>query len=155
MTIPINEPERLGDPSYRARNLHIFGRRLLTTVIDERARRHHGQPYASIPVSASPSDGYRDITYAHFAKAIDKCAWWIKSQLSTSDRFEPLIYLGAFDLRYQILAMAAVKTGHVVSWSASIRLSRFSLTSWSKDVLHIASKQPGSSSVSDRRRSRH
>lgn len=110
-----DEPENLADPSYRARHHHEFGRRLLTTLIDDRARRGHTRPYASIPISSDPSHGYRDISYQKYARAIDRCAWWIKAKMPPSTIFEPLMYLGVFDLRYQILAMAAVKTGHVVS----------------------------------------
>lgn len=110
----IDEVEIPSDPEYRTKYQHVFGRRLLTTLIDDRARRNHPRPFASISRSADPKDGYRDISYRLFAKAIDRCAWWMKDKLSLSKSFEPVIYVGAFDLRYQILANAAVKTGFVM-----------------------------------------
>ena len=92
-----------------------YGRRLLPSVIDERARTGHRRPYASIPVSDDIGDGYRDITYRAFANAINRCAIWIRGLINISQDFETLVYIGPADLRYQILCMAAVKTGYVVS----------------------------------------
>jgi acyl-CoA synthetase (AMP-forming)/AMP-acid ligase II len=92
-----------------------YGRRLLLTVIDERAQHGHHRPYASIPVSSDLSDGFRDVTYRMFANAINRCALWLKEQVGTSNDFETLVYIGSSDLRYQILCMAAVKARHLVS----------------------------------------
>lgn len=92
----------------------LYGRRLLPSLIDERARSNHSRPYASIPFSKNVADGFRDISYCEFAQAINKCALWIIDQFGRSSNADTLVYLGLSDLRYQILAMAAVKTGHVV-----------------------------------------
>ena len=93
------------------------GRRLLTTLIDERAKTNHVRPFASIPRTIDAADGYRDISYRTFANAINRLAQWIITQVGTSTRYESLVYLGPGDFRYQLLAMAAVKSGHVVSGS--------------------------------------
>lgn len=116
-----DEVENVGNPEWRHKHMGELGRRLLTNVIDDRARRGHPIPYVSIPVTTNPVDGYRDITYREFARAIDKCAWWIKGEMGTSNTFESLIYVGAFDLRYHILAMAVVKTGHTVRCPMFVR----------------------------------
>ena len=92
-----------------------YGRRLLSAVIDERAEAGHRRPYASIPRSKDAKDGFQDISYRVFANAINRCALWIKEKIGTSSNFEPLVYLGYSDLRYQIICMAAVKSGHIVS----------------------------------------
>ena len=92
----------------------IYGRRLLTVVIDERARDNHAQAYASIPRTNNPRDGYRDISYRQFANAVNRCAIWLKAQIGLSTKFEALAYMGPVDLRYQILCMGAVKAGYVV-----------------------------------------
>ncbi|TVY78498.1 Non-canonical non-ribosomal peptide synthetase FUB8 [Lachnellula suecica] len=94
-----------------------YGRRLLLPLIEERARNRHPRPYASIPVSNDIHDGFRDITYALFANAINRCAHWLLSHvercLPSSDNIN-LVYFGPNDLRYQILSQAAVKSGHVM-----------------------------------------
>lgn len=91
-----------------------YGRRLLNTVVDERAAAGHERPYASIPVSSSPSDGFRDISYVEFANAVNRCAQWLEQSFGTSESEETIVYLGPSDLRYHVLALAAVKTGYVV-----------------------------------------
>ncbi len=92
-----------------------YGRRLLPHLIDERARNHHSRPYASVPISKEPRDGFREISYIQFANAINRCARWILDQVGRSGSFEALAYMGPQDLRYQIIVIAAIKTGRVVS----------------------------------------
>lgn len=91
------------------------GRRLLLTVVEQRAERHHARPYASIPISNDVRNGFQDISYRAFANAINRCASWIEQHIGLSTEFKSLAYIGLNDLRYQILCLAAVKTGHVVS----------------------------------------
>ena len=92
-----------------------YGRRLLPHLIDERARNNHSRPYASIPVSKEPKDGFRDISYAQFANAINRCARWLLDHVGKSGSFDTLAYMGPQDLRYQMIVISAIKTGHVVS----------------------------------------
>ncbi len=92
-----------------------YGRRLLSSVIDERAESNHQRPFASIPISNDVRKGYQDISYKVFANAINRCALWIKQHIGQSSSFETLAYIGVNDLRYHILCMAAVKTGHTAS----------------------------------------
>jgi acyl-coenzyme A synthetase/AMP-(fatty) acid ligase len=110
-------------------------------VIDERARDNHKRPYASIPNSNNVKDGFRDITYRTFANAINRCAIWLKDEIGISTSFEAMVYIGPADLRYQILCMAAVKTGHVVSWAMRTMLI---CADAGTDVLPFASKHHGS-----------
>ena len=88
-----------------------YGRRLLPHLIDERARNSHERPYASVSVSKDPKDGFRDISYEQFANAINRCAQWLLDQIGHSQTFEILAYMGPQDLRYQVLVIAAIKTG--------------------------------------------
>lgn len=91
------------------------GRRLLSRVIDERAVSGHLRPFASIPLTNNAKDGYRDISYAVFANAINRLSSWIDDTMGTPTRqFEPIVYVAGSDLRYHILCMAAVKAGYVV-----------------------------------------
>lgn len=91
-----------------------YGRRLLPTVIDERARDGHARPFASIPLGRTAEDGYRDVSYRVFANAVNTCSAWLVDRLGSSEAPKTLAYLGPSDLRYQILAVSAAKTGHVV-----------------------------------------
>jgi hypothetical protein len=91
------------------------GKRLLTHLIDERAASNHSRPFFSIPKTNNLADGYEDLSYTSFANAVNKLASWVLEEIGRSDTFHTLVYIGPTDLRYQILVMAAVKTGHVVS----------------------------------------
>ena len=106
------------------------GQRLLVTLVDQRAAADHARPYYSIPISHDVSMGYRDISYRTFANAVNRCSHWIIQEFGRSSNFEPLAYLGSPDLRYQILLLAAAKTGHVVSTSPRHK--------WRLDSQHIS-----------------
>lgn len=117
-----------------------YGQRLLTHVIDERARQGHARPYASIPRGASPSDGFQNISYGIFANAIDRCAYWVQERFGLSTSYQTIAYIGPLDMRYNIFAMAAVKTGFVVAHSStSPYLARLAADEW-LDVLPVWSK---------------
>jgi acyl-coenzyme A synthetase/AMP-(fatty) acid ligase len=92
-----------------------YGKRLLPCVVDERAAQGHPRPYASIPRTADINDGYRDISYETFASAINRCAEWLRARFGEPEVEETIAYAGPSDLRYNILALAAVKSGYVVS----------------------------------------
>ena len=124
----------------------LHGRRLLSAVIDERAQRGHHRPYASVPNSDNVKDGYRDVSYRQFANCINRGAHWLTEHVSRSVDLETVVYIGAFDLRYQILAMAAVKSGHVVR--APLHPLSASVTNHA-DVLRLTTKQPRCSALPD------
>ena len=92
--------------------LRDCGQRVIPSIIDERARERHARPIASIP--SSPTS-YRDVSYWEFANAVNRCTHWLLREVGTSHTFDTLAYLGPNDLRYQILIVAAIKSGHVVS----------------------------------------
>lgn len=91
-----------------------YGRRLLPHLIDERARNNHARPYASIPFTKEPREGFREISYKEFGNAINRCARWLLGQIGPSKTFDALAYMGPQDLRYQIIVIAAIKAGYVV-----------------------------------------
>jgi hypothetical protein len=97
------------------------GRRLLPTLIDERARTCPEQSFASIPLSSDVRDGFRDVSYLELANAINRCAWWMDGEIGRGRCFETLAYMGSTDLRYAIILIAAIKTGHKVSVNQHIR----------------------------------
>lgn len=96
-------------------SLQGCGRRLLPVLIDEIAKASPEKPFISIARTSDPQDGFQDIGFGTFARAIDRCSWWIEDNLGRSTDFETLFtYLPAQDLRHAILVLAAIKTGYKV-----------------------------------------
>lgn len=91
------------------------GQRLLPSLFDDIAESDPNRLFVSVPRSANLHDGFRDVTYHNFARAIDRCSRWMEGRLGTSQTFKTITYIGPFDLRYPIILLAAVKTGHKVS----------------------------------------
>jgi acyl-coenzyme A synthetase/AMP-(fatty) acid ligase len=88
----------------------LRGRRVLSTVIDDCARKTPEKVVASIPVEdADLTKGLKNITYKQFAKAIDAACWWLESALGSSKKLDTFAYYGERDLRYPILIVAATK----------------------------------------------
>ena len=87
------------------------GRRLLPMVIEQLAAEEPSKIWASIPRSDDLADGFRNITYREFANAIDRAAWWLETVIGRGGHrlFETFAYTGPKDLRYPILAIAAIK----------------------------------------------
>ena len=89
----------------------------LPTLIDEIAAGKPTRPFVSLPINDEDlSKGYRDVTYSEFARAVDRCAWWIVSLLGRceSKNGRTLAYVGPQDLRYAVLILGAVKGGYTV-----------------------------------------
>lgn len=83
-------------------------------TVDRIATQTPGKPFISISLDDNVRKGYRDISFSVFARAVNRCSWWLKQELGQSQSFEPLSYCGPQDLRYLILILASVKTGHNV-----------------------------------------
>ena len=98
-----------------------YGQRPLPSLIDEIAERDPERPYVSISQTSSAQDGYKDISFSSFAKAVNRCSWWMEEQLGRGHGFETLAYMGPQDLMYPVLIMASIKTGYKVSMAASRR----------------------------------
>ncbi|KAK2603822.1 hypothetical protein QQS21_004024 [Conoideocrella luteorostrata] len=87
--------------------------RLLVAVIDQFAASEPEHPYIFQAKSNRPEDGWEPVTFKQFANAIDCVAHIITETVknSSSDKFPTLAYVGPSDVRYGILAFAAVKAG--------------------------------------------
>ena len=99
------------------------GKRLLANVIDSYAINDPERVWVSAPVDNEDLvKGFRDITYKQFANAINYASWWLKEKTApAAPLFETVAYAGPKDLRYPILALAAVKCGKQVSRVANAR----------------------------------
>ena len=90
------------------------GRRIIPKIIDDIAFNKPQRTFISVPKSSRIEDGFMDVSYFRFAKAVNCCAWWIESELGRSETSKTLLYFGPLDYRYYIVLLAAAKTGHVV-----------------------------------------
>ena len=98
----------------RLDNESIPDMRLIPNAIDERARTNPNAVFASIPISSCVADGFRDVTYSEYANAINHAASWLENVLGESASGEKIGYIAPSDLRYVILAVAAVKVDRQV-----------------------------------------
>ncbi|KAL8830924.1 MAG: hypothetical protein Q9191_001159 [Dirinaria sp. TL-2023a] len=81
---------------------------LLPQLVESRARTDPDAIYAEYLVSPSSyDDGYRKITYADLANAVNGIAWWLHHALGPSRGLETLAYIGPNDLRYPALVLGA------------------------------------------------
>ena len=106
------------------------GKRLLPSVIDQIAVTDPKRIFASIPATSKIEDGFVDINYRDYARAVNTCAWWLKEKLGEQAQSQVVLYLGPLDLRYLIIIIAAAKAGHIVSSQMlKVRVQPRSLTS--------------------------
>lgn len=90
-------------------------KQLIPNIVDHLAEVEPDKLYAEYPIStASYDEGYRKITYAAFANAINGVAWWLQETLGPGRHSEALAYIGPNDLRYPALILGAIKAGYMV-----------------------------------------
>lgn len=96
-----------------------YGRRLLVSILDEEARSMPERVFAAVAKSTDVSDGFRDVSIATIATAVDYLAHQLRSIYGPAleQDFETLTYIGLPDLRYAIVFYAAVKCGYKVTKS--------------------------------------
>ena len=89
------------------------GKRLIVNLIDAYATDDPNRVWVSIPKDNDDlARGFMDINFKQFANAINHAAKWVEASVSNHGApFETLAYIGPKDLRYPILAVAAVKCG--------------------------------------------
>jgi acyl-coenzyme A synthetase/AMP-(fatty) acid ligase len=88
--------------------------RLLPKIIDFNAEAHPTKLYAIFPRSELLSEGLYELTYKQFADSINHISWWLDESLGKSQSSNTIAYIGPKDIRYSILAVAAIKTGRKV-----------------------------------------
>ena len=106
------------------------GKRLIASLIDSHAINDPGRAWASVPQDDNDlSKGFVDLTYKQLANAINHASWWLEKSLDPAmASFETIAFAGPKDLRYPIIAVAAVKTGRKVA------ASHCTLTSYSANI---------------------
>lgn len=101
-------------------------KRLLPHIVDERARTGYDRPFALYPRSKVPGNGFREVSYAQLANAVNRAAWWLEVAITRFEEKEnPVAYLGPNDLRYIIFVLATMKTGRKVSFGLLKSVKQF------------------------------
>ncbi|CAJ2510882.1 Uu.00g065070.m01.CDS01 [Anthostomella pinea] len=88
---------------------------LLPHIIDRLARERPDGIYGLWPVAPdSYAAGFRTVTYAQLANAVNGLAWWLVQHLGPSQQSRVLAYVGPNDVRLVALGLAAIKAGYTV-----------------------------------------
>ena len=116
------------------------GRRLIPKLIDDIAYSDPQRPFVSVPRSSNVQEGYEDISYSAFAKAVDRCSWWIQKELGRDVKSKTLFYIGPLDLRYLIVLLAAAKTGHIVNLLSRLALNPSVTDKFDLGLLQLSSQ---------------
>ncbi|KAI5919189.1 hypothetical protein F4810DRAFT_724876 [Camillea tinctor] len=89
-------------------------KRLLVSVIDERAKNEPQKEVFSYPRSSNPSDGWVPVTFKEYANSINYIARKILETCgpAPANTFPTIAYIGPNDGRYYIMVAAAVKAGY-------------------------------------------
>ncbi|KAK6002886.1 hypothetical protein QM012_001636 [Aureobasidium pullulans] len=113
---PPSTSTEVNDAASMTRETPEYGTRLLPSLIDEIATTTPDRVYASVPRDdADMSKGFKNVTYAEFARAIDTLSWWLDDTLGKADgTFPTFAYYGQRDLGYAIVVVAAAKVGRKV-----------------------------------------
>lgn len=89
---------------------------LLPVLVDEIAMNDPTALWIEYPADLTSYDfGYKQITYAQFANAINGTAHWMERALGHGKNGETLTYIGSNDPFYGVVVLAAVKVGYKVS----------------------------------------
>lgn len=90
------------------------GKRLIPNVIDETARQTPDLECMSIPRSTDPCDGWKPVTWAQVANAVNYVANMLITQNGhpVPGKFPTVAYIGLEDPRYPIFVVGAIKAGY-------------------------------------------
>ncbi|KAB8225904.1 hypothetical protein BDV33DRAFT_187225 [Aspergillus novoparasiticus] len=90
------------------------GKRLIPHVIDETARKTPDVECMSIPRSNNPHDGWKPVSWAQVANAVNYVAQMLIMQAGhpAPGTFPTVAYIGLEDPRYPIFVVGAIKAGY-------------------------------------------
>jgi hypothetical protein len=71
-----------------------YGRRLIPQIMDSLAARDPGRVVFSLMTAREGSLGRLEVSAKTFTRAVDRLAWWIKSQVGISSSIKPIGYIG-------------------------------------------------------------
>ncbi|KAK0767222.1 hypothetical protein N5P37_000956 [Trichoderma harzianum] len=92
------------------------GQRLLVNIVDGYAASDPQRVFIYQPVSSNLEDGYRPITFKDVSNAVNHVAGELLQQasenISQTDSFPTVAYIGPSDVRYVIIMLACIKAHH-------------------------------------------
>lgn len=93
-----------------------YGRRVMTDIIDNNAKHDPTRPWIFVPRSSSPNGGWKPITFADGANAINRVAHKIVDSLGrpANGSWPTIAYIGPNDVRYIMFMFGAIKAGYKV-----------------------------------------
>jgi hypothetical protein len=68
-----------------------YGKRLVTTAVDDLAHENPEAIIYSIPVTHDVTDGFRDLNARDFANAVNRTAWWLEAELGKCESPFPTV----------------------------------------------------------------
>jgi hypothetical protein len=71
-----------------------YGRRLIVTIVDDQARDDPDHAVYRLPLTSNVAEGFRDITAATLANAVNRTSHWLESQLGKGSSFPSIGYIG-------------------------------------------------------------
>ncbi|KAI1817951.1 hypothetical protein GGS20DRAFT_424632 [Poronia punctata] len=118
---------------------------LLPSLVDYIAESDPGRILYSVTKNKDPADGFDDISAQAFARAVDRCSWFIHRNLGPGKGFPTLVYLGPQDLSYPILVLASIKAGYkllLVSPRNTLEAQLYLLDKTECNTFLVPSKSP-------------
>jgi acyl-CoA synthetase (AMP-forming)/AMP-acid ligase II len=88
--------------------------KLLINIIEDKAKRMPDDTFMRYPGTDWEIQGYKSISWSQWARAIDKIAYWLDTNLGSLTESETFAYFGPNDARYAFLIPASIKTGRKV-----------------------------------------
>lgn len=89
------------------------GTRLFPSLVDDITRSDPNRILYSIARTRDPSDGFLDVSAKSFARAVDRCAWYLQDQLGPVHDPPTVTYMAPQDIVHAILVPACSKIGCV------------------------------------------
>ncbi|KAI1126132.1 putative NRPS-like enzyme [Nemania abortiva] len=86
--------------------------RLVHLIPDELAVKVPNHCLFAYPKDEKPQHGFVEVSAQCFANAVNRTSWYLESLLGTPRDFDIICYMGANDLRYILLMLAAIKVGY-------------------------------------------
>jgi len=71
-----------------------YGKRLIPQIMDSLAAAKPDLTVFSIATKSGDGLNFRDISAREFTSAVDKTAWWLRSQVGTPSSIQPVGYIG-------------------------------------------------------------
>jgi acyl-CoA synthetase (AMP-forming)/AMP-acid ligase II len=91
------------------------GAKTVLEALDDLVRDHPQNTWWKVPKDVELVQGWRNITYAELAQAVDGMAKWIIATLGMGTKASDVVaYVGLNDVRYAVAQLGLIKAGWIV-----------------------------------------